>query len=86
MGITVYINALQNGFVFDDMTTIAHNAYRRIIELDPADLEAYNNLGVAHAMQGEIGRTVELREKVLEMGPNNQKATDNIAKAKKIID
>ena len=27
LGIVVYINALPNGFVFDDMTTIVHNAY-----------------------------------------------------------
>ena len=53
--------------------------------MDPADLEAYNNLGVAHAMQGEIERAVGLWEKVLEMDPNNQKAKDNIAKAKKIM-
>jgi superkiller protein 3 len=61
-------------------------AYRKVIELDPADLEAYNNLGVAYAMQGEIDRAVGLWEKVLEIDPNNQKAKDNIYKAKKIID
>ena len=27
LGIAVYINALPNGFVFDDMTTIVHNAH-----------------------------------------------------------
>jgi cytochrome c-type biogenesis protein CcmH/NrfG len=53
--------------------------------LDPADLEAYNNLGVAHAMQGEIEKAVGLWEKVLEMDPGNQNAKGNIAKAKKIL-
>jgi tetratricopeptide (TPR) repeat protein len=37
-------------------------------------------------MQGEIDRALGLWEKALEIDPNNQKATDNIAKAKKIID
>jgi hypothetical protein len=30
LGIAVYINALPNGFVFDDMTTIVNNAILRI--------------------------------------------------------
>jgi hypothetical protein len=39
-----------------------------VIELDPADLDAYNNLDTAHAMRGEIDRVVGLWEKILETG------------------
>jgi Flp pilus assembly protein TadD len=54
--------------------------------LDPADIEAYNNLGVAYAMQGELDKAVGLWQKVLEMDPGNPKAKDNLAKAKHIKD
>jgi protein O-GlcNAc transferase len=64
----------------------AIDAYRRVIELDPADIEAYNNLGVAYAMQGELDKAVGLWQKVLEMDPGNPKAKDNLAKAKHIKD
>ena len=37
------------------------------------------------AMQGEIDRALGLREKALEMGLNNQKATDNIAEGKRMM-
>ena len=42
-------------------------------------------MGVAYAIEGEIGRAVGLWEKVLEMDPNNRNAKDNIAKAKQMM-
>jgi Flp pilus assembly protein TadD len=63
----------------------AIRAYRKVIKLDPADIEAYNNLGVAYAMEGELDRAVGLWQKVLEMDPDNPKAKDNLAKAKQMM-
>ena len=51
LGIVVYLNALSNGFVFDDMTTIVHNAYIK----DPGkNFPAFFNLDYFKIAQAEV--------------------------------
>jgi len=59
--------------------------FRKVTELDPLDFEARNNLGVAYAMQGNLGKAIAEWEKVQEIDPQNQNARENILKAKKML-
>jgi tetratricopeptide (TPR) repeat protein len=60
--------------------------YQKVIELDPADFEAHNNLGVAYARQGKLDQAILEWEKVLKIDPGNKNAQDNVKKAKTILE
>jgi len=60
--------------------------YRKVTELDPADFEARNNLGVVYARQGKMDKAIEQWEKVLMIDPQNESAAENIRKAKEMVD
>jgi hypothetical protein len=51
LGIVVYINALPNGFVFDDMTTIVHNAHIKDLS---QNFPAFFNLDYFKIAQAEV--------------------------------
>jgi tetratricopeptide (TPR) repeat protein len=51
LGIAVYINALPNGFVFDDMTTIVHNAHIKDLG---KNFPAFFNLDYFKIAQAEV--------------------------------
>ncbi|MEJ2730665.1 MAG: tetratricopeptide repeat protein [Deltaproteobacteria bacterium] len=51
LGIVVYLNALSNGFVFDDMTTIVHNAYIKDLG---KNFPAFFNLDYFKIAQAEV--------------------------------
>jgi cytochrome c-type biogenesis protein CcmH/NrfG len=56
-----------------------------VTELDPADFQARNNLGVALAVQGNLDKALQEWEKVLEIDPANKSARENILKAGEMI-
>ena len=60
--------------------------YQKVIELEPEDFEARNNLGVAYAMQGELEKAVSEWQEVLKIYPGNKSAQDNVRKAKAILE
>ena len=60
-------------------------AYKNVIEIDPEDIEARNNLGVVYAMQDKLDNAITEWENVLSIDPDNHSAADNISKAKEII-
>ena len=51
LGIAIYINALSNGFVFDDMTTIVHNEHIKDLS---KNLPAFFNLDYFKIAQAEV--------------------------------
>ena len=51
LGIVVYINAMSNGFVFDDMTTIVHNSYIKDLG---QNFPAFFNLDYFKIAQAEV--------------------------------
>jgi Tfp pilus assembly protein PilF len=51
LGIAVYINAMSNGFVFDDMTTIVHNAHIKDLG---QNFPAFFNLDYFKIAQAEV--------------------------------
>jgi hypothetical protein len=51
LGIAVYINAMSNGFVFDDMTTIVHNAHIKDLG---QNFSAFFNLDYFKIAQAEV--------------------------------
>ena len=51
LGIVVYINALSNGFVFDDMTTIVHNEHIKDLS---KNFPSFFNLDYFKIAQAEV--------------------------------
>jgi len=58
--------------------------YERLVALEPADIEARTNLGVAYARQGRLDSAVRQWEAVLKIDPDNANARQNIEKATKL--
>ena len=82
--VDAYYN-LANIFTKYRLLAQAAHAYEKVIKLEPNDYEARNNLGVVYAMQGKLGQAIQVWEKVLEIDPQNQNASENIEKARKVI-
>jgi len=47
--------------------------YRRLLELDPADVEVYNDLGLALHYLGRSGEALEVLERGVERDPDHQR-------------
>ena len=56
----------------------ATQAYQKVIELDPAYVEAYNNLGITYQMIGNIDRAFEAYEKTIKINPKYEKGYNNL--------
>lgn len=56
-------------------------SYRKAIELDPTQWEAYNNLGVILAAHNQIDEALKLYRKALEHDPGNTLAHNNLGLA-----
>ena len=59
-------------------TSRAIQAYQKAIELNPASIEAYNNLGIIYQEMGDFGRAVEAYQKAIEINPQYEKAYNNL--------
>jgi Flp pilus assembly protein TadD len=53
-------------------------AYRKVIELDPTYVEAYNNLGILYQMMGDMDRALGAYQKSTEINPRYEKGYNNL--------
>jgi Flp pilus assembly protein TadD len=56
----------------------AIQAYRKVIELDPTYVEAYNNLGIIYQMMGDMDRALGAYQKSTEINPRYEKGYNNL--------
>jgi serine phosphatase RsbU (regulator of sigma subunit)/anti-sigma regulatory factor (Ser/Thr protein kinase)/tetratricopeptide (TPR) repeat protein len=63
----------------------AAQEYQKVIKLDPQRADAFENLGVVYANQGDLTRAVFQWEQVLEITPDRQDIRDSIVRAKKFL-
>lgn len=56
----------------------AIEGYRKIIEMDPMNVEAHNNLGVIYKDMGKLEQTVKESQMVLSMNPRHENAHNNL--------
>lgn len=56
----------------------AIQAYQKVIQLDPAHVEAYNNLGIIYQALGEMERAFEAFQKSIEINPKYEKGYNNL--------
>jgi len=56
----------------------AIQAYRKVIELDPTYVEAYNNLGILYQMMGDIDRALGAYQKSTDINPKYEKGYNNL--------
>lgn len=59
----------------------AIEAYKKVIQLDPKNLEAINNLGVVYKDMGRADEAIEQYQKALSINPNFAKAHNNLGVA-----
>jgi Tfp pilus assembly protein PilF/LysM repeat protein len=52
--------------------------YRKVIEIDPMNVEAHNNLGVIYKDMGKMNLAVKEFQTVLSMNPRQEKAHNNL--------
>ena len=53
-------------------------AYNRVIEIDPAYIDAYFNLGVSYGKKGLLDNEILQYRKVLDLNPNSAEAHFNL--------
>jgi len=56
----------------------AIQAYHKVIEMDPAYIEAYNNLGIIYQKVGDFENALKSYQKSVEINPQYEKAYNNI--------
>jgi superkiller protein 3 len=56
----------------------AIQAYQKVIEVDPAYIEAYNNLGILYQMLGDMDRALGFYQKSIEINPRYEKGYNNL--------
>ena len=56
----------------------AIQAYQKVIELDPAYVEAYNNLGIIYQLIGDVERASGAYRKSTEINPRYEKGYNNL--------
>jgi tetratricopeptide (TPR) repeat protein len=76
---------LGNIYKTQNLLEEAKQAYQKVVEIDPVDIEARNNLGVIYAMQGKLEAAIAEWQKVIALDPQNRDVQDNIEKAKKMV-
>jgi len=58
--------------------TKAIQTYQRVIELDPAYFEAYNNLGLLYQEIGDVDRALHAYQRAIEINPRYEKGLNNL--------
>ena len=59
-------------------TLRAIQSYQKAIELNPAYVEAYNNLGIIYQEAGDLDKAFQIYQKVTEINPQYEKAYNNL--------
>jgi len=60
--------------------------WERIIDMDPRNAKAYNNLGVAYEAKGELEKALVYYKNAVELDPNNRIYMSNYIKFKRNYD
>ena len=63
----------------------AAQEYEKVIKLDPGRVDAYENLGVVYANQGDLHRAVYQWERLLGISPERKDIRDSISRAKRFL-
>jgi len=56
----------------------AIQAYRKVIEIDPNYIEAYNNLGIIYQEMGDLESALKTYQRAIEINPKYEKGLNNI--------
>jgi Flp pilus assembly protein TadD len=74
------LNHFNSGVTFYNQREFskAIQAYQKVIELDPAYVEAYNNLGIIYQMTGDLDRAFGAYQKATEINPMYEKGYNNL--------
>jgi Tfp pilus assembly protein PilF len=74
------LNHFNSGVTFYNQREFskAIQAYQKVIELDPAYVEAYNNLGIIYQMTGDVDRAFGAYQKATEINPRYEKGYNNL--------
>ena len=57
---------------------VAKNLYKQILETDPNNVDAYNNLGLIFGTLGEFEKAVDCYEKAIKINPKSANAHNNL--------
>jgi len=63
----------------------AARVYSAVISQNPKNPDAYENLGVVHANQGNFRHAIEVWEKLLEIAPGRSDIRAGIDRAKRFL-
>lgn len=74
------LNHFNSGVTFYDQKEFskAIQAYQKVIELDPAYVEAYNNLGIIYQEIGNFDKALEVYHKAIDINPQYEKTFNNL--------
>jgi Flp pilus assembly protein TadD len=74
------LNHFNSGVTFYNQNDFskAIQAYRKVIELDPTYVEAYNNLGIVYQAMGEVKSAFGAYQKSTEINPRYEKGYNNL--------
>jgi len=64
---------------------LAARAYEKVLELEPQNMQACENLGVVYANQGNLSKAIKQWEKLLEIDPERQDIHKSIMRAKRYL-
>lgn len=59
--------------------------YRRAVELEPENADAFNNLGVLLAQRGDLQAAMGLFEQAVKADPHHLNALENLDQAKRLL-
>ena len=74
------LNHFNSGVAFYDQKEFskAIQAYQKVIELDPAYVEAYNNLGIIYQEIGNFDKALEVYHKAIDINRRYEKTFNNL--------
>jgi Flp pilus assembly protein TadD len=58
--------------------------FKKILEINPNNADAHNNLGIAFAQKDEVNEAISQFQEALRLNPNNTNAQQNLEKVQAI--
>jgi cytochrome c-type biogenesis protein CcmH/NrfG len=77
---------LGNAYFREKKFKEASNEYERVIDLDPTNEKACENLAIAYAKQGELEKAIHHWERLLNISPNRMDVRLSIQRAKAFLE